>query len=107
LPAKLIHDIESHLKIAFHELKCPQLELWGAGLVLTNRGFIATPRLSDEVFERLCQLTGMNGALSSANYGDAWIGNSVLANDHGAIAGENTSPAELLHMDEGLVAAKR
>lgn len=107
LPLSLIKTIEEKLRVSFVALPSAGFDLLGAGIVLTNRGWIASPKLADAAFGELERITQKTGSLTSAQWGDPWIGNSVLANDHGALVGENSTAAELLHIDEGLSAAAK
>lgn len=105
LPAAVVNAIEKKLLVTYVALPTAGFDLIGAGMVLTNRGWIASPRLSDEAFDQIVTLTKKTGSLTSAEYGDPWIGNTVLANDNGAIVAEHSTATELLHIDEGLSAA--
>ncbi len=102
LPKSVIHALESVLKVTYHGWNKAGTGLLGAGSVLTNRGFLISPQFDDADIAWMEEKTGLLAVATTANYGDPWIGNCILANDHGGIAGENSSPAELLHIDEGL-----
>ncbi|MEK6902504.1 MAG: hypothetical protein AABX02_02875, partial [archaeon] len=52
--------------------------------------------------EQLEAIFKVPGMTTTANYGDAFIGNSVLVNKHGGVVGERTSGPELARIDEGL-----
>ncbi len=77
-------------------------ELCGACITVTNKGLIANPNISEKDFERVESMFGVHGAATTANYGDVFVGNSVVANSKGALAGEKTSGIELSKIDEGL-----
>lgn len=76
--------------------------LIGASTVVNDNGFIIHPRITKEEFEIVKKVLGVNGMRSTANYGDAFVRNSVIANSFGALIGPNTSGPEMIRIDEGL-----
>jgi translation initiation factor 6 len=88
-------------------VECIEAELAGSGLVgsgmlLTNKGFITNPMASEAEFKLVESKTGLHGAPATANYGDRFVGNSVIANSNAALAGIYTTGHELIRIDEGL-----
>lgn len=77
-------------------------ELPGASAVVTERGFIADPNLTEKEFRMFEGVFGVKGATTTANYGDIFVGNDVLANSTAAVVGMQTSGHELIRIDEGL-----
>ena len=94
--------MEKALNVEFRPMEIAGTGLAGSCLVATNRGFLANPGVSKESFAELRKIFGVDGALTTANYGDACVGNSIVANSKAAIVGEQTSGFELLRIDEGL-----
>ncbi len=98
--AKKISDF---LKIKVIRKNIASTEITGASLLLTNKGFIVNPNLSDEEFDFLKKETRLEGIPTTANYGDPYVSNNVLANSHGVLAGNGTSGPEMMKIDESLI----
>ncbi len=94
-------EIEDFLGV---EIKYADLasEVVGASIVLTNRGFIVNPNISEKEFSGIEKWTGLSGKATTANLGDQFVGNSVIANSKGAATGSYTTGHELLRIDEAL-----
>jgi translation initiation factor 6 len=88
--------------IPLHMMSIARSELAGSSIVATEKGFLASARAVPEEMQRLEEIFRVPGMTTTANYGDAFIGNSVIANNHGIIVGERTSGPELARIDEGL-----
>ena len=102
VPKKTIKEIEKALKVECIEAKVAESDLIGSNIVLTNKGFIATPMISEEEFNKIEKETGLEGATATANFGDKFVGNGVIANSNAAFVGLRTSGHELIRIDEGL-----
>jgi putative translation initiation factor eIF-6 len=87
-------------KLLHKKLSCT--ELTGSSLVVTDSGFIVNPGISSSEFSLLKKLFRVNGAATTANYGDSFVGNGVLANSKAAFVGSYTTGTELIRIDEGL-----
>ncbi len=94
--------IEEALKVECVQMDVAGSDLVGSGIVLTNKGFIANPLVSEKEFKRIEKEAMLQGTTATANYGDRFIGNSVIANSNAALAGIHTSGHELIRIDEGL-----
>ncbi len=99
---KDMRNIEKKLGIVMENQTIAKTDLVGSCMELTNKGFIVNPRISEKEFEKLEKNFKLRGVASTANYGDGFVGNSVVANSNGAIVGELTSGHELVRIDEGL-----
>jgi translation initiation factor 6 len=102
LGKKNIEKISKFFKIKFKTRTIAGSELVGAAATVTNKGFICNPNIKPKEFKELQKIFGTHGKPTTANFGDLFVGNSVIANSKGAIAGENTSGIEMLKIDEGL-----
>jgi translation initiation factor 6 len=102
VPKKTIKEIEKALKVECIEAKVAESDLIGSNIVLTNKGFIANPMISEEEFNKIEKETGLEGATATANFGDKFVGNGVIANSNAAFVGLRTSGHELIRIDEGL-----
>lgn len=74
----------------------------GSAVVLTNKSFAINPNASEEEIKKIQEFVGFNGGSSTANTGDAFIRNSILANKNGFICGELTTGHEINRIDEAL-----
>jgi len=95
-------EIERFFGIPAQSFTIAGSDLVGSGITCTKQGFIAHPKILQKEFNALKKLFCVSGKATSVNYGDAFVGNSVLANAYGALVGTNTTPSELLRIDEGL-----
>lgn len=102
LPKKTREEIEKFLKVELKTVQVSGTEVTGASIVLTNKGFIANPCISQKEFREIEKWTGLKGKTTTANMGDSFLGNSVIANSHGAAVGEFTTGYEIIRIDEGL-----
>ena len=91
-----------YVKVECVESEVAKSDLVGSSMVLTNHGFTVNPLVSEEEFSFIGKKTGLCGTTATANYGDKFIGNSVIANSKVALAGLHTSGHELMRIDEGL-----
>lgn len=76
--------------------------LIGSSTIATNNGFIVHPKAEKEDFEKIKKALKVTGIRTTANYGDPFVRNSIIANNFGAFVGLNTSGPELVRIDEGL-----
>ncbi len=75
-------------------------ELAGASIVATNRGFLAHPNTTEEEMKVLKAVFGAEGATTTVNYGDPFVRTAVVANSHGVIVGDDTTPVELMRIED-------
>ena len=95
-------EIEKFLGIKLKEATVAGSDLVGAGIVATNKGFILNKTTSDDEGKEIEKHFGIQGAKGTANAGDCFVGNSLIANSQAALAGINTTGFELARIDEGL-----
>jgi len=101
-PRELKREIEEFLKIPILDETIAGSDLIGSCMVLTNKGFLTNPEIQEKEFNSIKKFLKLNGMATTANYGDNFVGNSIVANSKGAIVGEQTSGFELIRIDEGL-----
>jgi len=77
-------------------------DVTGACVVATNRGFLVNPYVSKEEADLIKNALGVNGGSATANTGDMFVRNSVIANKKGILVGENTTPHEINKIEEAL-----
>ncbi len=74
----------------------------GSAILLTNKSFVINPNASPEEIKKIQKFLGFSGGASTANTGDGFIRNSVLANKNGFVIGEATTGHEINRVDEAL-----
>ncbi len=94
--------LEKFFGITLHSITIAKSELAGSCTLATEKGFLAHPKTEPHEMEMLEKIFKVPGMTTTANYGDPFPGNSILANSYGSIVGERTSGPELARIDEGL-----
>lgn len=102
LDGNVVKQIENALKISLVRTTVANSDLAGSATVITPRGFVCNPNVSKTELAKIKQALQRTGNPTSANFGDAFPGNSVIANSNGALAGEHSTPHEMLAIDEAL-----
>jgi len=74
----------------------------GSSILLTNKSFLVNPNSSMEEIKKIQQALNIKGGSSTANTGDAFVRNSVIANSKGILVGEHTTGHELARIEEAL-----
>jgi translation initiation factor 6 len=74
----------------------------GSSILLTNNSFLISSNASMEEVKKIQQELNISGGASTANTGDAFIRNSVIANKTGVLVGERTTGHEIARIDEAL-----
>jgi len=95
-------EIGDFLGVQVFENPVKEFDLPGSFMRVTDAGFIVHPDIQEKEFRELEKIFKVSGSATTANFGDSFVGNCVVANTHAAIAGGNTSGYELLRIDEGL-----
>lgn len=95
-------EIERFLGVRLMQSTVAGSEVVGASVVATNKGFVLNKMASNEEARRIERHFGIPGAKATANAGDVFVGNSVIANSFAALAGLATTGFELARLDEGL-----
>jgi translation initiation factor 6 len=86
------------------QLNIAKTDIVGSALLATNNAFVVHPAISKEEAKKLEEIFGVKGGSATANSGDPFIRNSILANKKGIIMGENTTPFEINKIEEALEA---
>lgn len=97
-------EMEKFLGIELKPAKVAGSDLVGSSMVVTNQGFLVSPNAKEKEFERIKRHLNVKGEAATANYGDAFVGNSVVAAGQAALAGLHSTGHELARIDEGLSA---
>ncbi len=99
---KQAKEIEKFFGIEFMHSSIANSEVVGSCIAATNKGFVVNPEIKEKELKEIESILKVKGSPSTANYGDPFVANDILANSKGALIGEYTSNAELLMIDEGL-----
>lgn len=102
LPETIVKQIESFLKIPIIRTTVASSDLAGSASFITNKGFVCNPNASKTELAKIKQALKLKGNPTSANFGDAFVGNSVVANSNGALVGQHSTPHEMIAIDEAL-----
>lgn len=74
----------------------------GSMLVVTNRGGLVHPGVNDEELRFLSNLFGVPFATATVNFGLYFVKAGVVANDKGAVVGDETTGPELMRIQQAL-----
>lgn len=72
----------------------------GSAAVVTERGMLVTPEAQEDEIEFLSNLFKVPVKSGTANYGNMYIGSSVVANSKGVLVGKETTPIEIGRIDD-------
>ena len=100
LSQKQKSELESFFGVKMAESRIANLNLAGASIVATKKGFIIHPQATSAEFSKVKETLKVEGIPTTANYGDRFVGNSVLANSSAVIVGLNTTGHELIRIEE-------
>ncbi|MDO8627837.1 MAG: translation initiation factor IF-6 [Candidatus Diapherotrites archaeon] len=99
---KTVKQIEKFFDMKVLVNNFAKSQLTGSSLLMTNKGFIVNPGIAKQEFEFIKKTLKIEGEATTANYGDAFVSNSVLANDEGVLVGEKTTSHEVTRIDSAL-----
>jgi translation initiation factor 6 len=102
LSETVVKQIESFLKITLVRTTIANSDLAGSAAFITNKGFVCHPSATKNEIAKIRQALELKGNPTSANFGDSFVGNSLVANSNGALVGQNSTPHEMLAIDEAL-----
>jgi len=74
----------------------------GSSILLLNKSFLVSPNASKEEVKNIQDTLNIKGGASTANTGDSFIRNSVIANKTGFVVGDLTTGHELNRIEEAL-----
>lgn len=74
----------------------------GSVAVATNQGVLCHPHARPAELDLLKEVLGAPVLITTANYGQGFVGACMVANSHGAVVGARTTPIELGRIEEGL-----
>lgn len=74
----------------------------GMAAVLTNKGCLCHPKITEDEKELLSSLFKVPVMIGTVNHGFPMIGSGLVANSHGALIGEMTTGIEMGRIEEAL-----
>ncbi len=92
--------IAEFLGVDYVQRNVANVEIVGAAIVATNKGFLAHPNTTDGELKQLEKLFGVKGDTTTVNYGDPFVRGGIVANSHGIIVGDDTSPVEIMKIED-------
>ena len=95
--------IEETLNVDMRIATTGEIDIVGSTIVANNKGFLAHPETSEDQMEILEGIFKVKGEIGTANCGDGFVGNSIIANNHGVVVGQLTTGFELVRIDDALL----
>ncbi|NIQ07476.1 MAG: translation initiation factor IF-6 [Candidatus Korarchaeota archaeon] len=74
------------------------LNVPGSALVGTKRGILAHPMINKDILNALGNQLNIRIGRGSINFGSPWVGNGLILNSHGFLAGNKTTGHEMAHI---------
>ena len=72
----------------------------GSASVLTKKGMLVNPEADEEEMKFLSDLFRVPVKSGTANFGNMYVGSSILANSKGVLVGKDTTPVEIGRIDD-------
>ncbi|MCL4330700.1 MAG: translation initiation factor IF-6 [Candidatus Thermoplasmatota archaeon] len=72
----------------------------GSASVLSAKGMLVTPDADEEEMKFLSDLFKVPVKSGTANFGNMYVGSSILANSKGVLVGKDTTPVEIGRIDD-------
>jgi translation initiation factor 6 len=74
----------------------------GSVCKVTNKGIICHPKTGEDELRDLQELFRVPASVATLNFGSPMVGASLVANSHGAVVGDRSTPIELGRLEDGL-----
>lgn len=72
----------------------------GSAAVLTKKGMLVTPEATEEEMRTLSEYFKVPVKEGTANFGNMYVGSSIIANSKGVFVGKDTTPIEIGRIDD-------
>ncbi len=95
-----VDEMEKFFDLKIHQKDIAGSNIVGACIRVNNTGFVANPRIDEQEFEFLEKTFKVKGFLTTANYGDKFVGNDMVINNKGVLIGPITTTHEMARIDE-------
>ncbi len=100
MPADLAGEIGTFLGVQLSPVTLGGVKTVGMAGVATNQGIAVNPKATTQEIDRIEALCEIPVGTGSVNMGSGLVGTGLLANDHGYIAGMQTTGFELGRFDD-------
>ncbi len=100
MPSDLAGEIGTFLGVRLFPLTLGGVKTVGMAGVATNQGIAVNPKATMQEIDRIEAVTEIQVGTGSVNMGSGLVGTGLLANDHGYIAGAQTTGFELGRFDD-------
>ena len=74
----------------------------GSLMVVTNKGGVIHPGASDDEIKMLSSIFGVELMTATVNFGIYFVRAGIVANDYGALVGDDTTGPELVRIQQAL-----
>lgn len=100
LPMRAVAKISDALGVECVQGDIGGLPLVGSVAVVTNKGLLLPPILSDEEVKELSSFFGVDAGIATINRGRIFLRSGMVANTHGALVGEETTGHEMMRIQQ-------
>ncbi|MGC8514955.1 MAG: translation initiation factor IF-6 [Thermoplasmata archaeon] len=97
-----VKKIEDCLGVEVIKTAVGGIKTVGSVSVLTKKGMIVTPTVTEDELEFLSNLFKVEAKPGTANFGSIYVGSSIVANSNGVLVGTKSTPIEIGRIDEVL-----
>jgi translation initiation factor 6 len=97
-----VKKIEDCLGVEVIKTSIGGIKTVGSVSVLTKKGMIVTPTVTEDEIEFLSNLFKVEAKPGTANFGSIYVGSSIVANSTGVLVGTKSTPIEIGRIDEVL-----
>jgi translation initiation factor 6 len=97
-----VKKISGILGVPVHKGTIASFGTVGMAAVVTNKGCLCHPKVTDEEKQRLEKIFDVNVMIGTVNHGFPMIGSGLVANTKGAIIGKMTTGIEMGRIEEAL-----
>ncbi len=102
LSKKTLDDIKQTCDVPVYKGTIGTLKTVGMAAVVTNKGCLCHPKVTDEEKRLLSDVFQVNVMIGTVNHGAPLIGSGLVANTKGAIIGNRTTGIEMGRIEEAL-----
>ncbi|RLE51923.1 MAG: translation initiation factor IF-6 [Candidatus Methanomethylicota archaeon] len=102
LESKAKRIIEDVLGVEVVDAQIAGLPIVGAAAVITNKGGLVHPLVSEEELKNISDIFKVNVDVGTVNAGFPFVGIGIVANSRGALVGSATTGPELAHIERAL-----
>lgn len=102
LGAAAVDAVEDTLAVPAERGSLAGVRTVGTAARANNRGVLCHPKASDAELDRVEAVLDVRADVGTVNYGGPLVGAGLVANDHGYVAGQETTGPELGRIEDAL-----